>query len=357
MMKTFLAVIAEDKKVPEDLTKLVRALLNFAYLAHSAQITDMEVDELDDALLEMQSLKKVLVRKEIYENIARLDDIPKWHMVTHYPECIRELGTPDGYNTEAPEYLHIVFVKRGWTASNKRDAIPQIIQFCQRLEAIRMHRAYLEDFYGASKPDGKPRTTAVLVDEEEEEVCVDAKKGAGHEEEEDWDDIFEDEEDDDEGDDDDVGVEGEPSPSDLASDIEYPNPIHALAMRPTRTKLCGSDLAEEYGARDLLPALKGFLGAAPHGQRLFLLASDFFDVWHKVTLNHLPLSFAPNEPLQRDVIRAQPATPDGRGGMRRQPTFDTVLFLNDPNAFGLHRKFRLSTHPSLVAMLTNSSLL
>jgi hypothetical protein len=169
-------------------------------------------------------------------------------------------------------------------------------------------------------------------------------------EDEGWEDVFEDEgdegddhdesDDHDEGsDDDNVEVSGELGPSDLASDIEYPHPIHSLAMTPTCTKLCGSDLAEVYGTRDLLPALKAFLGAAPRGQRLFLLGSDTFNVWHKVTLNHLPLSFAANESLQRDVIRAQPAIPDGRGGMRRQSTFDTVLFLNDPDAFGLHRKF------------------
>ncbi|KAF8600699.1 hypothetical protein BDV93DRAFT_414020, partial [Ceratobasidium sp. AG-I] len=70
--------------------------------------------------------------------------IPKWHMISHYADSICELGTPDGYNTESPEYLHIVYVKRGFAASNKRDAIPQIIQYCQRLEALRIHRAYLD---------------------------------------------------------------------------------------------------------------------------------------------------------------------------------------------------------------------
>jgi lysozyme family protein len=83
-------------------------LLEFSYLAYSAQITELELDELDDTFLEMQSLKEVLVRKEIYEHVNRLDDIPKWHMVAHYAESICELGTPDRYNTEAPEYLHIV---------------------------------------------------------------------------------------------------------------------------------------------------------------------------------------------------------------------------------------------------------
>ncbi|KAG9118781.1 hypothetical protein FRC07_006530, partial [Ceratobasidium sp. 392] len=102
MMKTFVPMLAEDNAMSEEL-------------------------ELEEAHAEMHRLKHSVVDAGIYEDLNRFNDIPKWHMVSHYAETIRDLGTPDGYNTEAPEYLHIVYVKRRWAVSNKRDAIPQII--------------------------------------------------------------------------------------------------------------------------------------------------------------------------------------------------------------------------------------
>jgi hypothetical protein len=342
MMKTFLAVIVEHKKIPEDLVMLIRTMLDFAYLAHSARMTETELEELEDMLSTMGRLRSILIRLGIYAGEERWDGIPKWHMVTHYPDSIRELGTPDGYNTEAPEYLHIVYVKRGWAASNKRNAIPQIIKYCQRLEALRMHRAYLDEYYGISERSGAVPPSTVLPDEEDEVVAsADVKSGqrsgGGGDDDDDWEDVFEDDEDDEDAGEE-VEVGGETEASDLPLEVEYPHPIHALAMWPTQKGLCERDLIDQYGASDLLPALKVFLGQSPCGQRLFLLPSDLFDVWHKLTLNHLPLFFAPDEPLHRDVVRAQPAIADGHGGLRRQPTFDTALFLKDPDAFGPHRK-------------------
>ncbi|KAG9084266.1 hypothetical protein FS749_005360 [Ceratobasidium sp. UAMH 11750] len=85
-------------------------------------------------------------------------------------------------------------------------------------------------------------------------------------------------------------------------------------------------------------ALKSFLLPYARG-RWFILSSDEFSVWHKLTLYHHPLSFAPDEPRQRDVIRIRPPAHDERGRSLRslEPVFDTALFLHDSRQIGLHR--------------------
>ncbi|KAG8792140.1 hypothetical protein FRC12_007023 [Ceratobasidium sp. 428] len=324
MMKVFVPLLAEDNAISDELVSLIRSIIDFSYIAHSTRLTDGELDELEEAHAEMHRLKHSVVDAGIYEGLKRFDRIAKWHMVSHYAESIRELGTPDGYNTEAPEYLHIVYVKRGWNASNKRDAIPQIIKYCQRLEALRIHRAYLNEYYGEPATPRKPTKTAVWVADDDGEY--------NREEEEDdpWED--------DELALDDEGEEGARRASTTdANSVDHPAPEFAIAIRPYR-RATMSEIADDYGATSLERALTGFLRPYAHC-RYFILPNKEFDVWQKVTLYHRPLSFAPDEPLQRNVIRARPAVRDARNRVLRryEPAFDTALFLHDTRQFGLHR--------------------
>ncbi|KAG8701170.1 hypothetical protein FRC09_005520 [Ceratobasidium sp. 395] len=331
MEKVFLPLLAEHEDVPDDMISFIRALLDFSYIARASRLTEIELDELREAHEEMHRLKRVLVRYGIYRSLKRLDHIPKWHMLSHYEESIREYGTPDGYNTEAPEYLHIVYVKRGWEASNKRDAIPQIIDYCQRLEALRIQRAHVNEYYGIESSREEPATTAVWVADEdgsyeperrrEEEV----RQGEGDED-------IGDEEDDDE--------EEGPRQATAAADangVHHPSPEFAIAMRATCYATL-SQLINDYGATSFERALKTFLRPYAEG-RWFILASDKFYVWHKLTLYHHPLPFAPDEPRQRDVIRARPRARGTRNNplKRREPAFDTVLYVHDSHQVGLSR--------------------
>ncbi|KAF8595894.1 hypothetical protein BDV93DRAFT_413986, partial [Ceratobasidium sp. AG-I] len=120
MEKILLPILAEHQRFPDDLVKFMRVLLDFCYIARAARMTNCELEELGDAYAGMHCLKRVLVSLGIYCGLSRLDGIPKWHMLSHYVDSIREFGTPNRYNTESPEYLHIVYVKRGWDESNKR---------------------------------------------------------------------------------------------------------------------------------------------------------------------------------------------------------------------------------------------
>ncbi|KAF8599489.1 hypothetical protein BDV93DRAFT_511623 [Ceratobasidium sp. AG-I] len=340
MEKILLPIVAEHQRLPDDLVKFLRVLLNFCYIARAARMTNHELEELGGAYAEMHRLKEVLVSSGIYQGLGRLDGIPKWHMLSHYVDSICELGTPDGYNTESPEYLHIVYVKRGWDESNKREVIPQLIDYCQCLEALRIHRAYLNDYYGVEEDERQrgPRTTAVFVDDEEGEYDPGDPRMQGGEggmqgepEGESLDDV-------DEGADDDEEERGRRGPAGSdATGLEHPDPEFAIAVRPTRTATL-QQLVADYGATSFERALRSFL--LPYARSCYLiLPFDDFSVWHKLTLYHRLHSFAPDEPLHRDVIRVRPSTPDAQTNpiRRCEPVFDTVLFIHNNQKIGLHR--------------------
>ncbi|KAG9105665.1 hypothetical protein FRC07_009132 [Ceratobasidium sp. 392] len=147
MMRQFLPVVI-DVQAPANFVVLIRALLDFAYVAHGAQLTDIELAEMDKALATFHRVKRVLVDEKIMPKLGLFDRIAKLHMLGHWTGDIRELGTPDGFSTETPEHLHIVYVKIPWRVSSRRNPMPQIVKYVQRLEAVQIQRAYVEEFYG-----------------------------------------------------------------------------------------------------------------------------------------------------------------------------------------------------------------
>ncbi|KAF8595283.1 hypothetical protein BDV93DRAFT_457131, partial [Ceratobasidium sp. AG-I] len=299
MMRQFLPVVI-DAQAPPELIQVIRALLDFSYLAHGEQLSDIELAEMEEALALFHKAKYVLVRMDMVTGIGAFDRLAKLHMLSHYTESIRQLGTPDGYSTETPEHLHIIYVKTGWRMSSRRDPIPQIVKYVRRLEAIQLQRTLVDEYYG-ERPG-----------EEVEEVS----------------DMYGDDED-----------ESQDEEVPAVSEIHYPRPTISIAKRPTVRSVPGRVLITSYGATDLLRALRRFLlpKARLRGEKLLLLPSDNFDVWHKATLRHLPLSFTPDQPCHRDVIRVRPVTWDTTGRVVGAGTFDTALFPVTHNLSGLSR--------------------
>ncbi|KAF8598797.1 hypothetical protein BDV93DRAFT_478147, partial [Ceratobasidium sp. AG-I] len=138
-------------KVPLKMTQLVRSLVDFAFLAHASSLTEDDIDEMERSLETFHELKPMMIKNGYYKSSARFDGIPKIHMLSHYAMSIRQLGMPDGYNTEAPEHLHIHYAKVPWRASNKVRPLPQMVKYVQRMEAIRIHRAYINAYYGVGE--------------------------------------------------------------------------------------------------------------------------------------------------------------------------------------------------------------
>jgi hypothetical protein len=322
----FLPVVAET--MTDDLVRLTRALLDHMYRAHAARMTEDELVEMEAAWEEFHRLKDCLVTAGALTSVESFNRISKLHTVLHWPRSIRELGTADGYNSEAPEHLHIEYAKEPWRCSNKVDAIPQMIQFMQRQEAIRIQRARLDAWLKLIRKH--------LAAVEGEGGDVEEDGGGEYEDDDEW-----------------VDEEGDSEAAPDAESVHYPNPRLAIAASPTCRNLSASQIVDKYKAPKLISELTRFLestAAAANSRnrpnqldRLhvpILTPNHRLNVWHRFSLYHAALPFAPDEPRRRDVVRARPATRNAFGLVARLPAFDTVL-VQDPAAttdgHGLHR--------------------
>jgi hypothetical protein len=326
----FLPVVAESTS--EDLVRLTRAVLDHMYQGHAARMTEDELEELEEAWREFHRRKDELVRLGAMEQAKFFNRISKMHTVLHWPRSIRELGTPDGYNTEAPEHLHIESAKEPWRWSNGVDALPQMIKFIQRQEAIRIHRAHLNAYLESIRKALRRRERELAgvegdTNDEDEDEDVD---------DEGWEDVAGDSE-------------------EIPDAAHYPDPGLAIALRPTCPNISANQIIEKYKAPELIPALTKFLEsqvAKANGRdrpnqsdRLrvpYLTTYHAFNVWHRFALFHVALPFTPDEPPRRDVVRARLPTRNAYDLLARQAAFDTVLY-QDPdtptdNLHGLHRK-------------------
>jgi hypothetical protein len=319
---------------------LTRTALDFMYRAHAARMTEDDIAELEDALKIFHDTKHILVELKVFKTRSRFDGIPKLHMLSHYAHSTRELGTPDGYNSESPEHLHIEFAKRPWRNSNKVRPLPQMAKFVQRQEAIRIHRTYLNRFYGLASESGG--------DDRDQYEANDIYEGRDEEPDDELEDSDVEGDEDDYGDDEELGDEEGPTEEGEhvsgsaehvpSAPIVYPDPELGIARKPARV-IPGVELVANYGATDLIHEVSRYLKKQPNAPAdPFLSPNDLFHVWHRFYLYHRTLSFAPDEPAWRDVVRARPAVKDGAGRSRSSDVFDTALFIDQPEAFGIHRK-------------------
>ncbi|KAI6007912.1 hypothetical protein EDC04DRAFT_2871611 [Pisolithus marmoratus] len=109
-------------KVPNDVLTCYKALLDFVYLAQYPSHDDDTLEYMEAALTLFHKHKEVFISLGIRDHF----NMPKFHSLLHYIECIKQYGTTDNYNTEAFECLHIDLAKEGWHASNTRNLIPQM---------------------------------------------------------------------------------------------------------------------------------------------------------------------------------------------------------------------------------------
>ncbi|KAG8702831.1 hypothetical protein FRC08_003218 [Ceratobasidium sp. 394] len=356
--KQLLPIIANlnAKLWDQDFVRLARALLDFIYQAQASRMTEDEVVQIEKTLEEIHKYKGVLIKLKVFQDDSRFDAIAKLHMIGHMPADTREMGTPDGFSTEAPEHQHIES-KRAWRASNKVRPTPQMIIFLQRHEALRIHRARMNAYLGYSASESKKqrRWRVVLGEDEDAPFHPSQELAGGHRATgqsgiggsnggengesssngnsvnmggyEEWDD----------DEDEDQDQEHFPGRMRTAADarqhMAYPNPTLSIARKPTVGRVRGINIIAKYGAVDFVPALHAYLNV--HGSRR--LPPDFlptayheYPVWHRLYLRHEALPFDPEWP-RRDVIRARPESQD------QGSAFDTAIYLHDSEQFGIHR--------------------
>ncbi|KAG9079690.1 hypothetical protein FS749_008310 [Ceratobasidium sp. UAMH 11750] len=303
-----------------ELTEMVRSLIDFMFRAQAPTMTDTDIAAMERDLARFHELKGLLITKGVYKTVERFNKIPKLHMLSHYAFMIRELGTPDGFNTEVPERLHIEYAKEPWRASNKVKPMPQMVKYLQRQEAIRIHRTYMDAYLSLDcdeddEDDGIFDPGDVEEGEDTEEILALHDNEAGGEGST-------------TANDNEGGLVGRTSEA-----ITYPNPRRHMAKNPTKQKVPISDLIGNYGASDIIPATTAFLGhrLGVPSYDVLLSRHNYVNVWHKLYLFHEPLAFAPFDPPRRDVVRASPPVRDARNRLRIEPVWDMALYLEKPN--------------------------
>jgi hypothetical protein len=71
-------------------------------------------------------------------------ELPKLHFAKHYVALIKSLGTPDNYNTEYTERLHIDYAKNAYAATNHKDEFSQMTIWLERKEKILRHDKHVQ---------------------------------------------------------------------------------------------------------------------------------------------------------------------------------------------------------------------
>jgi hypothetical protein len=342
LAKTFLPVIA-GCKAPEAVGA-AQCLMDFMYRAHMPELSDGDLELLERDLAEFHDLKNVFVRAEAVEDEERFHGIPKIHMLSHYVQSIRQLGTTDGYNTEAPERLHIDYVKEGWRASNHVNALEQMTTYLQRKESWAILTAHLRERgtlpESFRKADAKAEVDVASIVEAAK--AAKAAKAAEAEMAEA-----------DEADEEEVPREGEVREGDDGCDegdkVWYPTPRITTAKRPNLSKKRGGYLIDKHSAVDLIPATREFVSGLPNAPSSFPLSADsVFNVWTRAKLHHDPLPFLASAGPHVDQVRASLASYDDEGRILRFGAFDVALFSPPPstahsdNTYGLHSEFTCS---------------
>ncbi|CAE6476519.1 unnamed protein product [Rhizoctonia solani] len=260
------------------MTEMVHVLINFMYRAHATSLMESDLKAMDDDLATFHLLKEQLI----------------------------ELGTPDGYNMEGPEHLHIEYAKVPWRALNKVRPLPQMVKYIQQQEAICVHCACLDQYLVGDLDDD---TGERDEGEEPTEPNVESIRGQDSA----------------------AGLDMGNTTDDVEGGEDeffaYLNPTRQLAVKPTVTNKPIREIQDWYQASDFIFSVKDFLNHRCDMSQHDMLISpeNTVNLWHKLYLYHPPPSFAPFDPIRRDIVRARPPTHSEPG------VWDICLYLERPN--------------------------
>ncbi|KAF7377221.1 hypothetical protein MSAN_00142000 [Mycena sanguinolenta] len=157
MEKVFLGLVAAGAH--PQMVEAVRGLIDFAYFASLQSHTSVTLAGMRNALDTFHRNKQIFI--DLKGRNSHFN-IPKIHSLEHYVALILLFGSADGFNTEAPERLHIDYAKNAYRASNKKDYIDQMTLWLQRQEAVARFSAYLDWAHPpAPVPAAAPSATSV----------------------------------------------------------------------------------------------------------------------------------------------------------------------------------------------------
>ncbi|KIO24757.1 hypothetical protein M407DRAFT_51577, partial [Tulasnella calospora MUT 4182] len=279
MEKVFLGAIAGA--VPRQTFQAAKALLDFIYLAQQPSLDEDDLSKLDKLLETFHQLKD----KGAFADVRDHFNIPKLHALIHYTALIHLHGTPDGYNTETPERLHIDYAKSGYRASNKKDYTKQMTTFMSRMEAVTIRHELIR----LHQPD---------LDENPQMEIDDPQ---------------------------DLSESSEPAEPQT---VQVQRSVITFARISPLPSVPIATIEQNFGVKDFLPVLEEYLERTLHSQPDFEYLQptyhDRFLVFKKIGI-HLASVTEPGT-LWMDVVRATaPKKPGILQSLKKDPCFDTVL--------------------------------
>ncbi len=119
--------------LPKEIIRTFRAFLEFCYIARKDALTEVDLQQLEDALSRFHHHRTIFVTSGV-----RLDGIslPRQHSLIHYPSLIRNFGAPNGLCSSITESKHIRAVKEPWRRSSRNQPLGQMLVTNQRLDQL-----------------------------------------------------------------------------------------------------------------------------------------------------------------------------------------------------------------------------
>ena len=294
MEKVFLGICVGG--VAARVIPVVRSLLDFIYLSQLQSHTSATLNSLESCLKTFHRHKDIILDLEIRKDF----NIPKLHALLHYADCIRALGSADGYNSESPERLHIDFAREAYRASNKRDYVEQMAVWLRRHEAMWVRESYL--IWVDKRLESMVRTVEEDVLDDDEDV-VDATHR-------------------------DINMNQRDHNITHSRDHEL-NIRYSLAKQPPHQNLTVEKLTQNFGTTNFLPALTTFLRQNLPGTTITPTIRDRFDAYKQIVL--LPPSDRYlGDRIVMERVRTTPSTKASGRALAKPPHFDTAFVVDDP---------------------------
>ena len=97
--------------VPVDITKTLKAFLDFCYIARQNVLTEDSLNALDTALKKFHHYCEIFRASGVHPDGFSL---PRQHSLKHYRRHIENFGAPNGLCSSITESKHITAVKKPW---------------------------------------------------------------------------------------------------------------------------------------------------------------------------------------------------------------------------------------------------
>jgi hypothetical protein len=287
--------------LPSRAITVVQALLDFIYLSRLQMQTSKTLDGLEQCLKTFHENKEIIVELKIRDHF----NIPKLHAIMHYVNCIRALGSADGYNTESPERLHIDFAKEAYRASNKRDYMEQMALWLQQHEAVWLRESYLVWIEDRIKVGIEESVVAAEIDEDSDG--------------DDMEDVIDDQN------------RSNEATNKHATDFES-NFNYSLAKQPPYQNITVDKIVLKFGAIDFISTLSTFLRQNLLGTTIIPSIHDRFNVFKQlvITTPHNPYL---SDNKRTDRIRTSPFVEASGRTPERPAHFDTALVIEDSQLY------------------------